>query len=534
MSLEDAIDASWVPARVTAQQLNDHIHIDKVQLVGSAQLSLRFDIQWQDSWRTSPGAGPQNWDAAWIYVKMCSTAMTEKGERIFDYDLGEWGPAYFSTTPEDHSGPANAVIDPAEDELGVFICRGEPGVGPIAFQGVEIALAKSTSNWCKQCQQLSIAVFAEPMVYIPEGSFWLGDPAGPNGPTNCFYDPQATDDNKAYQVTSEDEIEVGSEAQLYYTSDGFGGDQQGPIPADFPKGYQAFYMMRNPVTQSQYARFVNLIGSVAKTERFPYMGQGAYRFTIHTDRQGMRIATRGQRPCNFLAWADGAAFASWAGLRPMTELEFTKAARGFADPVSGEYAWGGTDIEYAQVIVGNEGGQSVVSGNCNTNNTYVEFDGGDGGQGPVRADTFLMAGSPSTVSFFTAQAHRVLDDDEKKSEALRALRLESGASYFNVMGLSGNLWEYCVTPGDRKGRKFTGKNGDGRLDALGNADFRELGWPGIDVRGVGYRGGSWYTVASSCRVANRASGGGFPAYTFRSHDTGMRCVRTAPKTSSGS
>jgi hypothetical protein len=44
-----------------------------------------------------------------------------------------------------------------------------------------------------------------------------------------------------------------------------------------------------------------------------------------------------------LSWADGAAFAAWAGLRPMTELELEKAVRGSREPLPDEIGpsyWG--------------------------------------------------------------------------------------------------------------------------------------------------------------------------------------------------
>jgi formylglycine-generating enzyme required for sulfatase activity/ferredoxin len=44
--------------------------------------------------------------------------------------------------------------------------------------------------------------------------------------------------------------------------------------------------------------------------------------------------------CDGVAWRDALAFSAWAGLRPMTELEFEKACRGPLKPVPDEFAWG--------------------------------------------------------------------------------------------------------------------------------------------------------------------------------------------------
>jgi hypothetical protein len=47
--------------------------------------------------------------------------------------------------------------------------------------------------------------------------------------------------------------------------------------------------------------------------------------------------------CFGLSWEDGASFAAWAGLRPMTELEVEKAVRGPREPTRNEVGpsyWG--------------------------------------------------------------------------------------------------------------------------------------------------------------------------------------------------
>ena len=50
-----------------------------------------------------------------------------------------------------------------------------------------------------------------------------------------------------------------------------------------------------------------------------------------------------------LSWPDLCAYADWAALRPMTELEYEKACRGPNNPVLGEYAWGNTSISLTAV-----------------------------------------------------------------------------------------------------------------------------------------------------------------------------------------
>ena len=71
------------------------------------------------------------------------------------------------------------------------------------------------------------------------------------------------------------------------------------------------------------------------------------------------------------------------------------------------------------------------------------------------------------------------------------LRLQAGASFWGVLELSGNVWEYCVKINNPNSLNFQ-KNqiGNGFLDENGNADF--LNFDVID--GFIVRGGAWDSV----------------------------------------
>ena len=109
-------------------------------------------------------------------------------------------------------------------------------------------------------------------------------------------------------------------------------------------------------------------------------------------------------------------------------------------------------------------------------------------------------------------------------------REETGGSFYGVMGLTGNLWEMLVTVGTDEGREFCGEYGTGDLDPNTGAPNAPCSWPAShNSSGVGYRGGSWYTSAESGQVANRRFGSGLIGFSDRSHDVGIRAVRTAPR-----
>ena len=103
-------------------------------------------------------------------------------------------------------------------------------------------------------------------------------------------------------------------------------------------------------------------------------------------------------------------------------------------------------------------------------------------------------------------------------------RAETGATFYGVMEMSGNLWERPVTIGNSTGRAFSGVHGDGGLAANGNANAGT--WPGANALGAGFRGGAWRSVSANLRVSGRNSA----ALTLadRGNNFAFRAVRSAP------
>jgi formylglycine-generating enzyme required for sulfatase activity len=332
------------------------------------------------------------------------------------------------------------------------------------------------------------------MVYIPEGPFTLGEPSTDARAHAAFFrSDSAGEPAGLVRIDSEDAIAVGPDAgSLYYQHSNFAqyeGDQQGPVPDAFPKGFDAFYVMKYEITQGQYASFLNTLSDSQTAMRDNRGGRAPARSmsraTIRLDDETY-IAGAPNRPANFISWDDGCAFADWAGLRPMTELEFTKACRGPEEPIEHQFPWGTASKDRLARVMGDDL-DLVASG---------------------RAD------------------EGILSDD--KREVL-------GASYYWVMDLAGSVWERCVTIGHPIGRAFSGTHGDGRINSQGYATNDD--WPRGDseIGGYGYRGGGHYEhgreyTPSSFNphspIAWRRFGswGGAPRYIAY----GFRCARTAP------
>jgi len=225
--------------------------------------------------------------------------------------------------------------------------------------------------------------------------------------------------------------------------------------------------------------------------------------------------------CNFLAWPDVAAYLDWSGLRPMTELEFEKACRGPNNPVGGEYAWGNAIIHTSPYTFANEGSpnESISSLPQNVGNCFY-------------AGTKPATNKPiGRCGIFAASS-------------TNHTRIETGASYYGIMEMSGNTWEICVNIRRPGGKSFTGLHGDGELIATGDAN--EDHWPGINGNdddsqpngtyqtagvtgnaGAGSRGGNISMDLDGLAISSRDDASGI-IITTRNSIRGGRGVRTAP------
>jgi len=421
---------------------------------GAKYTFVKFDLSWDNSWRTDV-----NRDAAWVFVKFKPDGSNA------------WQHATLSTNNSVHivPGGASEVGLTGTNGVGVFIYRSSTGTGNVSYAKTQLRWDYGADGYEFQTgDKINISVQAIEMVYIPEGSFYLG--SGGDEAGHFYKYPTDTD---TYLVNSEDAITVGTtDGNLYYETGGNYGDGLGPISNAFPKGYAAFYCMKYEISQGQYAEFLNKLDNTQDGTRYPdYYSLNRYTITSPTTNH---VAEVPDRACNYLSWADGAAYADWAGLRPMTELEYEKACRGTEAPVANEYAWGSNNIYASAYSLTNDGlpNAKVTVGSGFGNACYSSTDPG----GPMRCGIF--AGS------FT-----------------NPTRAEAGATYYGVMEMSGNVWERPITVGNAEGRGFTGLHGDGILNSSGNANVTS--WPESDAKGAGIRGGGWSRTVLFLRVSDR-------------------------------
>ncbi|MEO1258778.1 MAG: SUMF1/EgtB/PvdO family nonheme iron enzyme [Bacteroidota bacterium] len=436
---------------------------------------VRMTISWDNAWHND-----RNHDAAWVVIKL-----KHQERRTQHLKIASGGHRLLANQLNNNVSPKISV--PA-DGAGFFIHPSKNYHGHVSWT-IQIELDSAILNDNRfRPWEYRIRTHGVEMVYIPAGGFTLGDPDTVLIKKGALF---ASDGDgkfgglfKIENERSEINISTAKGDLFYQPIDAYMGDQKGPIPAEFPKGVQAFYIMKYELRQGQYADFLNALTNSQSQLRANFGGKNYYQLrgtiTLGTDQYQ---AAKPDRPCNFLSWDDAMAYADWAGLRPLTELEFTKACRGPLAPAFHERPWGAASKDQlARHVSAN--GDLAMTGNWN---------------------------------------------ESQMSDSNRAV---FGASYYWVMDLAGSLWERVVTIGDDTGRKFTGQHGDGRLTGFGFANVE--GWPqGVEEEGgYGFRGGGYYEqgrhyhdLNPHAPVAQRRYGswsGGNRAEAY-----GSRFVRTA-------
>jgi formylglycine-generating enzyme required for sulfatase activity len=465
---------------------------------------VSFDVSWENSWRNSV-----NHDAVWVFVKY-STDSGASWEHATLVSAGK------NPTGAWAGGRSNTEIIVPDDRMGAFIQRETAGAGKMIVPGVQLTWEWVADGLVAE-DQAEVRVVGIEMVYIPGGSFFAGDGDGALASEYAFKAQGAAtipveitggSSQVSCLVSPNDDIDT-SPVEVS-GSLGLSGN------ALYPTGYKAFYVMKYEITEGQWVDFFNMIPPEAKVNRDITDAGGknsdsvVNRNTVSVS-SGMASTQRESRSCGYLSWMDLSAYAAWAALRPMTELEFEKAARGAGViPVKGAYAWGDTKLTEATTISGFEGGSEVITNEgANVCHGNVNFSGGDGGSGPLRAGIFATGTST---------------------------RSQAGAGYYGVMELSGNLWERVVTLGTPQGRMFSGTHGTGDLSAEEGYEGNALNtdWPGyVEGEGVtgsngsGFRGGSWMEISvSTLSLSDRSRAA--TSSSARLPDSGGRCARTDP------
>jgi formylglycine-generating enzyme required for sulfatase activity len=468
-------------------------------------MTLSFDLSQENSWRNT-----NNFDAVWVFMKYS----TDGGVTWNHATMAGSG-----VNPVGYVVPDHFQIDVASDQKGFFLHRSDFGAGSIAPKNIQFVWdyrQDGVTTATAQAANTIHKIFGIEMVYVPTGAFYVGD----GNSSADFHLKAGSADNNPWYIQSENAITTTSAGSggYYYVGTGKTGENNSGdvflIQASFPKGYNSFYLMKYELTEGQWVGFFNTLSNAAKLNRditSSNLGgknsQGVVnRNTITWDvsnPSSKATTSRPSRPVSYISWPDIAAYSAWAGLRPMTELEYEKAARGKdIGAVSDEFAWGTT--AYTSVTSSDinpassdeDGTETVQNTAANLSRNSLGFTTGDGRAGGSAANQT----GPLRAGIFAATSNN---------------RINSGAGFYGNMELSGNMAEPVVTIGRSQGRQFLGSHGTGQLTTLsGYEGFApNTDWPGIDpanasrgvryTAGIGYRGGDF--ASSNMRTYETSS-----------------------------
>ena len=496
---------------VSTTMLATNVQVSNVNQVSvdASNHRIEFDLTWEDSWRMD-SYEPNNYDGVWIFIKYRDCLEKASG------NPGNYKHAWLSTNPADHTiasatvggNPVALVVEPGltnisgtDRGMGIFLHQPAGDViGDISATTVSLLWKTGDHSPAEDAttNNYDIQVNAIEMVYIPAGSYYLGD-------GNSRYRFSNPDDGNAPILVNSASMDFEAANTWYYQLTP--GSATPNIANTFPNGYDAFWTMKYEISQEQYMQFLNTLSrSVQDARTATTLDAGVtdvtntyvmYNSPSIDSRNGISIATSipsggeplrfkmdyngnrvynenddgGNIACNYISGYDFLAYLDWSALRPLTELEFEKMARG-PHPLPFGYteqkAWGTAEITGVTGIL-NEGRPDEQA--ANSGNGICVYNNHPSVQGPLRCG---FAATPTTADRYTC-----------------------GASYYGVYELSGNVSEpymsfaWDVTRDD----DFDGSSGDGLISGAGNAT--QTGWPqGTDGTADGnnyllYRGGSF-------------------------------------------
>lgn len=410
------------------------VEVTSFENFGLDSVKIDLSLSWENSWSEKDNV--VNHDAVWFFAKV------KRNGRWSHLTLGSVSSLDFTISKS--LSRAGCIIKPESDSYGhlsVFLKR---DFSEIHFSSIE-------------------------MVAVNEGEFYLGDRVS----NHAFTTP----DGESFLVKNEEAILKSTElTSLTPTS------VAANIPDNFPKGYEGFYCMKYEVTQGQIVDFLNHL-TLEEQKLFlgnelPKVGETALSNNTQLNFNGVVVSGMSSEAvltysndlnkngiynesndgldlaCNFLSWKQLQQYLDWCGLRPMSEFEYEKASRGSVSPVEKEFAFGTDKIKDANSLV-DEFTNLETHTSMLTEGEGIGVHGYDGRQGPLRVGFGANASSN---------------------------RIASGASYWGIMELSGNLWEQTVSVSKQNGLLFTGSHGDGDLLTL-SSDWK-------DQSNI-VRGGAW-------------------------------------------
>ena len=539
------IGAALCAAQVLAASsaLANNIQVTSVTLqnidTAANTANVQFNLSWENSWRVT--AGPANWDAAWVFVK---------------YHTGDlnWKSANLDVADASHVVPAGVALDMGVNGtrgMGAFVYRGGAGTGNNAWVNLKLKWNYGADG-VSDSALVTLDVHAIEMVYVPTGSFFVGDGVARAGAADIatLIDGTTPANNAPFSFVNAGPTSAGPVAGAISAS-GLAPGTYKPIPTTFPNGFDAYYIMKYEGSQGQWVGFVNTTSKLpaiaynyfeilnpqvgAVPPRDQLLGRQVF-FSSDLPAPSLipgpvppnpappvptRPIVQAKTPDRAFISSEAAtlAYLDWSGLRPMTEFEFEKAARGPVAPVAGEFAWGTADVALltyggpasGTLSLSNEGlpseapaaNYNEAGGNAWVRSTILTLPAG----GPILG--------PARVGMFAKPSYN----------GPTPPRIQSGSGYYGVMDLTGNVselvakWNFPTTA--ILTASFTSEHGDGLLGTNGLHNVPGWALTPAGATFFGLRGGSFAEAAAPISQRSLLAAGTLT-------NPGIRGVRTAP------
>lgn len=464
----------------------NNISISNISVLANPSNTIKFDISWDNGWRSSNVN--LSFDAAWVFFK-------------YKDAFGNWNK--LPLTNVGNIIPSGFLAN-LSDSTGATLYRSSAGNGTTTLLNVQLGITTTQASGIFDIKAFAVEMVGSNNLFgaadlIP--GYYAGDGSSTNSYPITFFNAQA------FLVITDPLATPTSINSTFFTS------------TLFPNGYNSFTCMKYELSQGGYRDFLNSLTYIQQTNHIvPAPNAAAGTAALYNlSRNYIKIKTPGipnSTPavfgcdangngifdeaadgewiaCNYLNWIDQAAYMAWAGLRPMSELEFEKIARGPLLPVAGEYVWGNTNIF--------SGPPYYITTNLNQSSETVS-NAALSPTGNAQYTSSYSAGGPlRNGPFATATSNRI----------------SSGGGYYGVMEMSGNLWERVITTGFLNFRNI---QGDAIfINAQGYASVVDVAsWPGMtagsqgivdgsqNATGLIYRGGAWDSPAANLRISDRS------------------------------